>query len=168
MVMAAVMICLLNFVGCDWGKKPEPEFPKGTIWLGHPDISGWKKTATLNFRRAGTAYFFDYDKRTVWPGRGKSGADGKDVNANAWIIVEAVPGSGQFYAVTFEWLKPGGCLPKKLNAMPLGTYIKRSPTFPSNWHPKPGQRYGVMVSGLARFPGDRTVLERSNVVWEQW
>ena len=67
-----------------------------------------------------------------------------------------------------RWLKPGGCLPKKLNPAPLGTYIKRSPVFPSNWNPKPGQKYGIMVSGLARFPGDRTVLERSNVVWTNW
>ena len=49
----------------------------------------------------------------------------------------------------------------------LGTYIKKSPTIPTRWHPKSGDPIGMFVSGLCRDKS-RNVSERSNIVWFNW
>ena len=124
-------------------------------WL-HTDVSGWPVTASLSASVGGTINM-PYSKARVWPA-----VDG--VNANPWVIVKWT--DGRWYAATFEWLrfgqtsKPVGVLDGS-----RGDHIKKPPL--SNWRPHSGERFGIMVSGLAR-DGTRNVLERSNVVMVTW
>jgi hypothetical protein len=153
------LVVLALAAGCATPRKPVPEFPAGLSWLG-PDISGWPRTASLVATVNPPAIGLSYDKASVWPVRPK-GTDGP-VNANAWIVFQY---GDAWYASTWEWLRPSQTV-KRLNG-PLGSYIKNS-RIPARWNPAPGQRVGLMVSGLARKPGDRTVAERSNVFWTEW
>ena len=153
----------LMVFGCGKETKPAPEFPVGMIWLG-PDISGWAKTAKLDAYLNPPVIVMNYDKASVWPVR--TGKTDGAVSANSWIIFEVNAGDGQWYAATWEWLKRNQTS-KTLNNK-LGTYIKKTPPVPSKWHPAKGQKIGIMVSGLARFPDDRTVAERSNISWGVW
>ena len=143
----------------EWFKpkpNPEPEFPEGLRWL-HTDVSAWPATATLHDVRIGNRIEMPYDKATVWPGRDHVGAH---VNANPWVIVRH---KGQWYAATWEWLRFGQ-QDKAAAALEPG-HIKRREL--DDWTPVSGERYGFMVSGLAR-DHVRNVSERSNVVWTTW
>jgi hypothetical protein len=73
---------------------------------------------------------------------------------------------GKWYAATFEWLRPGQTSkPVGVLDGSKGDHIKRSPL--SNWRPRKGERFGIMVSGLARG-GARNVSERTNVQMVTW
>ena len=122
------------------------------IWL-HTDVSGWARTATLNASVSGSSMIMDYDKAKVWPA--KDGA-----NANPWIFVFQ---NSQWYAATWEWMRPGQTV--KAKSAVHGSHIKIGAL--KNFSPKSGETYGFMVSGLAR-DGRRTVLERSNVDMVVW
>ncbi|NLG33962.1 MAG: hypothetical protein GX548_01270 [Lentisphaerae bacterium] len=97
-----------------------------------------------------------YSKSKVWPA-----VDG--LNANPWVIVNL---DGQWYAATFEYFrfgqtsKPAGVLDGS-----KGDHIQVSPL--NKWRPRSGERFGLMVSGLARASG-RNVRERSNIVMVTW
>ena len=125
-------------------------------WL-HTDVSSWPVTASLTASVDGGWIRFPYSKSTVWPAV-------NGVNANPWVIVKWT--DGRWYAATFEWLrfgqtsKPVGVLDGS-----RGDHIKKPPL--SNWRPHSGERFGIMVSGLAR-DGTRNVIERSNVVMVTW
>ena len=125
-------------------------------WL-HTDVSSWPVTASLTASVDGGWIRFPYSKSTVWPAV-------NGVNANPWVIVKWT--DGRWYAATFEWLrfgqtsKPVGVLDGS-----RGDHIKKPPL--SGWRPHSGERFGIMVSGLAR-DGNRNVLERSNVVMVTW
>ena len=129
----------------------------GTVRFLHTDVSRWPETASLHARVGGGTISMPYSKAKVWPA-----VDG--VNANPWVIVKWT--DGRWYAATFEWLrfgqtsKPVGVLDGS-----RGDHIKRPPL--SNWRPHSGERFGIMVSGLAR-DGNRNVRERSNVVMVTW
>lgn len=140
-------------------EKVEKEFPDGLIWLGL-DVSGWKKTANCVCNIAGKAVSLDSDMKNVWPVAGK--VDRGVCNANAWIIF---PYKGKTYAATWEWMAKGQSI-KKLTDK-LGTYIKKSPTIPSSYHPSEGEKIGLFVSGLCR-DASRNVSERSNICWITW
>ena len=119
----------------------------------------WKQTAKMTASIGGGLISFPYDKAKVWPA-----ADG--VNANPWVIVKWT--DGKWYAATFEWLrsgqtsKPMWVLDKSTGK---GDHIKKSPL--NKWTPKSGERFYVMVSGLARS-SVRNVQERSNPVQVVW
>ena len=125
-------------------------------WL-HTDVSSWPVTASLTASVDGGWIRFPYSKSRTWPAV-------NGVNANPWVIVKWT--DGRWYAATFEWLrfgqtsKPVGVLDGS-----RGDHIKRPPL--SNWRPHSGERFGIMVSGLAR-DGNRNVRERSNVVMVTW
>ena len=124
-------------------------------WL-NTDVSGWSQTASLSASVSGSTINMPYDKARVWPT-----VDG--VNANCWAIVNI---GGQWYAATFEYLRPGQTSkPKAVLDGSLGDHFKVSPL--SGWHPSSGERFGVMVSGLARG-GLRNVKERSNISMVTW
>ena len=136
--------------------EPEPEseqphdgIPDGTIWL-HKDVSGWPITTTLSaaVSKSGTVTL-SYDKARVWPE-----VDG--AVANPWVFVQL---DGQWYAATWEWLRPGQ-QSKDMGGKSWGGHIKRPPL--SAWEPKSGERVFMMVSGLARS-GTKNVQERSNL-----
>ena len=98
----------------------------------------------------------DYNKARVWPA-----LDG--VNANPWAIVNI---SGKWYAGTFEWFHFGQTSkPKGVLDGSKGDHFKKAPL--SSWRPQPGERFGIMVSGLARTK-TRNVKERSNVSMVTW
>ena len=123
-------------------------------WL-HTDVSSWPVTASLSASVGGTINM-PYSKARVWPA-----VDG--VNANPWVIVNM---NGQWYAATFEWFRFGQTSkPKGVLDGSMGDHIKVSPL--NRWRPRSGERFGLMVSGLARTKM-RNVKERSNVVMVTW
>ena len=123
-------------------------------WL-HTDVSSWPVTASLNASVGGTINM-PYSKAKVWPA-----VDG--VNANPWVIVNM---NGQWYAATFEWLRHGQTSkPKGVLDGSMGDHIKVAPL--NRWRPRSGERFGLMVSGLARTKM-RNVQERSNVSMVTW
>jgi hypothetical protein len=183
--MLVVVIPILTLAGCTtpWGEIPKPkpipipvptvvptptptpavsEFPPGMQWL-HVDISKWPVTtdlkATVNYRRHNESnwtckVYLSYDKARVWPGV-------DNLSANPWIVCQH---KGQWYAATWEWLRPGATL-KDMDNKSWAGHIKRSQL--SDFEPQPGATYYFMVSGLCR-DGRRNVQERSNlckVVW---
>ena len=124
-------------------------------WL-HTDVSSWPVTASLN-ASVGSSINMPYSKSKSWPA-----VDG--VNANPWVIVKWT--DGKWYAATFEWLRHGQTSkPKGVLDGSKGDHIKKSPL--SGWRPKSGERFGLMVSGLARTQL-RNVRERSNVDMVTW
>ncbi len=125
-------------------------------WL-HTDVSSWPVTASLTASVGGGWINFPYSKARVWPAV-------NGVNANPWVIVKWT--DGRWYAATFEWLRFGqASKPVGVLDGSMGDHIKKPPL--SNWRPHSGERFGIMVSGLAR-DGNRNVLERSNVVMVTW
>lgn len=125
-------------------------------WL-HSNVSGWDQTANLSVSFSGGMIRLNYDKAKEWP---SVNVDGTDVNANPWVFVKL---NGRWYGATFEWLRPGQT--SKPTTTVNGDHIKRSPL--DSWSPVSGERYGFMVSGLARTDV-RNVKERSNVVMATW
>lgn len=124
-------------------------------WL-HTDVSSWPETASMSASVGGSTINFPYSKARVWPA-----VDG--VNANPWVIVNM---NGQWYAATFEWLRFGQTSkPKGVLDGSMGDHIKVSPL--NRWRPQSGERFGIMVSGLART-SQRNVKERSNVSMVTW
>ena len=124
-------------------------------WL-HTDVSSWAETASLHASIGSSTINMPYSKSKVWPE-----VDG--VNANPWVIVNM---DGQWYAATFEWLRYGQTSkPRAVLDGSLGDHIKVSPL--NRWRPHSGERFGIMVSGLART-SMRNVKERSNISMVTW
>ena len=116
----------------------------------------WPVTASLN-ASVGSSINMPYSKSKTWPE-----VDG--VNANPWVIVKWT--DGKWYAATFEWLRFGQTSkPKGVLDGSKGDHIKKSPL--SGWRPQSGERFGLMVSGLARTQL-RNVKERTNVDMVTW
>ena len=90
------------------------------------------------------------------------------VDGNPWIIVKL---DGQYYASTYEWLRPNQLckfeLIEDLQALyddVLGSHIKISPL--KEWVPQGGEVIGFMVSGLARHQQTvPNVYKRTNIQW---
>ena len=124
-------------------------------WL-HTDVSSWPVTASLSAKVSGGTISMPYSKSKTWHAVG-------GLNANPWAIVNI---GGQWYAGTFEYFrfgqtsKPVGVLDGS-----KGYHFKVSPL--SSWRPRSGERFGIMVSGLARA-NSRNVKERSNVSMVTW
>lgn len=134
-----------------------PSNLSGVHWL-HADVSGWKETGNLrSVKVSGGMIALNYDKSRSWPGKNHAGAF---VNANPWIFVYR---DGTWYAGTWEWLRHGQTS-KSVRSV-NGDHIKKSPL--NSFSPRSGERYGFMVSGLARDKA-RNVQERTNVVMYTW
>ena len=126
----------------------------GTVKFLNTDVSSWPVTASLNASVGGGKVTLNYNKARVWPA-----ADG--VNANPWVFVNL---NGQWYAATWEYLRSGQTM-KDMSGKSWGEHIKVAPL--SSWEPRPGERFGLMVSGLVRG-GLSNVKERSNVSMVTW
>ncbi|GEM_PF-2091708 len=130
-------------------------------WL-HPAVGHWPVTSNLDVRVHGPYIDLNFDKTREWksidlaPGE----ADPKSVNANPWVFVNL---SGNWYAGTFEWIRPGSIRKHKYSVN--GDHIKVPPL--NTWSPLPGETYYFMVSGLAR-QGHKGSHERTNVVAVKW
>jgi len=124
-------------------------------WL-HTDVSGWAVTASLRASVSRSTISMPYSKSKVWHAVG-------GLNANPWAIVKL---NGQWYAGTFEYFRYGQTSkPVGVLNGSLGDHFKVSPL--SGWRPSSGERFGIMVSGLARA-NSRNVKERSNVSMVTW
>ncbi len=140
----------------DTGGGGWPSEIDGPIQWLHTDVSGWAVTASLSASVSGSTISMPYSKAKVWHAVG-------GLNANPWAIVKV---NGQWYAGTFEYFrygqtsKPVGVLNGK-----LGDHFKVSPL--NRWRPSSGERFGIMISGLARA-SSRNVKERSNVSMVTW
>ena len=140
--------------------KPEPDFPEGIIFL-HADVRNWKATAKLERVEIDSRTInMPYDKARVWPVGRYDAANGPDVVGNPWVIAKI---DNQWYAATWEWLRPGQTSKAKAALEP--GHIKRREF--DNWMPKQGEKLGFFISGMARS-AHRNVEERSNVVWVEW
>ena len=126
----------------------------GTVKFLNADVSNWAVTASLNASVGGGKVNLPYSKARVWPS-----VDG--VNANPWVFVNL---GGQWYAATWEYLRQGQTM-KDMSGKSWGDHIKVAPL--SSWEPRPGERFGLMVSGLVRG-GMSNVKERSNVSMVTW
>ena len=126
----------------------------GSIHWLHTNVSDWPVTATLSVNFSGSMINFPYSKSKEWPN-----VDGSV--GNPWVIAQI---DGQWYAATFEWLRPGQT--SKPKSTVGGGNIKASP-MSGDWAPQSGQRVGIMVSGLARTKL-RNVEERTPVVMVTW
>lgn len=130
----------------------------GPVKWCHPSVADWPVTSTLTASVGGGKIRVKYDKANVWPVK-----DG--VVGNPWAIVKI---NGQWYAATWEYLKPGQiekpmCVLAKCDGK--GDHFKVSPL--SSWTPKSGERFGLMVSGLNR--GNlKNVRERTTVQMVTW
>lgn len=128
-------------------------------WL-HADVSGWPVASTLrSVSISGRFINLDYCAAGRWPISRYEGGD-VDVVGNPWVFVNK---NGQWYAATWEWLRPGQTS-KHASAVECG-HIKRREL--NNWRPRSGERLGFMVSGMARS-GVRNIKERTNVVMFTW
>jgi len=124
-------------------------------WL-HTDVSSWPVTASLSASVSGSTISMPYSKAKVWHAVG-------GLNANPWAIVNI---DGQWYAGTFEYFRYGqSSKPVGVLNGSLGDHFKVSPL--NRWRPSSGERFGIMISGLARA-SSRNVKERSNVSMVTW
>ena len=153
--------CLVLF-GCAALKPgataPKPDYPAGTQFL-YANAGDWSVTSQLDAKRTAKGFWISHSKADVWPV--ESSPDGK-CNANLWILANR---GGQWKAATWEWAKPS-THDRPIKGT-LGSYIKNSAFAPGSWNPAPGERVGIMISGMARG-GASNVKERSNIVWLTW
>jgi len=126
-------------------------------WM-NPSVADWPVTSTLAASIGGGKIRLNYDKARVWPV-----VDG--VVGNPWAIVKI---NGQWYAATWEYLKPGQ-IEKPMDVLAKtngkGDHFKVSPL--SSWTPHSGERFGLMVSGLNRGKL-ANVKERTTVQMVTW
>ena len=143
--------------------KPKPDPPindlDGCTFYSGRNISEWPQTITLsNARHFWHKVWFTYDRLQQIPVGEKNGVPNPDnVNGNIWLIHWH---EGVKYCNTFDWLRKGQ------TEKAFGTGPK--------FQPKPGDKFGIMVSTMARnacngtVAGGRTYRERSNVFWLTW
>ncbi len=129
------------------------------IWLHH-DVSGWAKSSTVtHITHADPPICIEHTKAGAWPAIDDSGTI---IEGNPWVFVQI---SGQWYAATYEWLRPGQTC-KNIDAGNIGAHIKIAPL--DSWRPRSGEVVGFMVSTPARFGPNGPKNERSNVVRFVW
>ena len=148
----------------------DEELSQNVTWLDYNIVAaGWKETAKMTVGLDGTWLYTISDKKDVWPNHPNSIIPA-GVSSNVWAIVQH---SGQWYAVTWEWLPKGR--KEKYRTSFDGGHMKRPPFYTGGgesnwWQPKNGEIYGLMVSDFARFGTQvyATFKERSNVAWLKW
>lgn len=135
-------------------------------WL-HTNVSKWKVTSEItDVSISSKKICIEHTKAGKWP---KYGSKGNEVEGNPWVIAKV---GNRWYAATYEWLRSGQVCKKlgtdktgKTIEESIGPHIKRPPL--ETWVPESGELVGFMISALARS-SDRTVEERSNIVWKKW
>ena len=139
------------------------EISAGGITYLHADVSNWSVTSTT------TKVTVDQGQICIFHSKaGKWRAIG-GLEGNPWIVANV---GGQWYAATWEWLRPGQTC-KKIEvpqvypntARALGPHIKKSPL--ASWVPKKGETVYFFSSTFAR-DSKRTTNERSNMVKVIW
>jgi len=138
------------------GHKPNPPTEPLTSlsqvhWIDH-DISGWPETYPLevHFPREGSITL-EQQGTSNWPLNPDGGA------GNAWIFVYR---DGQWYAGTWEWMLQNQKTKFRENLMETGAIAKPLKDFTV----QPGEVYGFMVSGVARY-GPNNIQERTSLAY---
>ena len=128
----------------------------GPVKWCHPSVADWPVTSTLSASIGGGQIRLTYDRAKVWPAV-------DNVVGNPWAIVKI---NGQWYAGTWEYLRPGQTAkPMAVLDGSKGDHFKVSPL--NKWRPSSGERFGLMVSGLNR--GNlKNVKERTTVQMVTW
>jgi hypothetical protein len=132
--------------------------------MGDPGVKDWAVTSTIT--RAVVSdqdgIILEHTKSGDWPDF--TSDDGHKIEGNPWIVAHI---GGKWYAGTYEWLKDNQ-EKKGVNIRKIGNYVKRPPM--DGWAPRPGERIGLFVSTPARSskPEERTIKERSQIVWKIW
>ena len=139
-------------------------------WL-HTNVSNWAKTSTVTgvtvvpgeicvYHTAAGHWPFSTDVFPVEPGDPPGGGP---IEGNIWIFGFI---NGQWYAATWDWLRPGQeC--KHESAHTLGADQIRIPPMDASWIPRKGDTVGFMMSTIART-SLRAGTERTNVVLFTW
>jgi len=147
--------------GNDSGAPSGEINPTSVVFEEGNGVGSWTQTAVLSSASVGNGEIrLPYDKAGVWPSSYLNG-DTATVG-NPWIIIWR---DGQWRATTFSWLRPGQTS-KTVDDVFFGG-IAGSQTF-RNFKPVAGQRYGFMVSGVARDMSLNNIRERSNIVTMTW
>jgi hypothetical protein len=138
------------------GHRPNPPTEPLTSlsqvhWIDH-DISGWPETYPLevHFPREGSITL-EQQGTSNWPLNPDGGA------GNAWIFVYR---DGQWYAGTWEWMLKNQKTKFRENLMETGAIAKPLKDFTV----QPGEVYGFMVSGVARY-GPNNIQERTSLAY---
>ena len=162
------------------GGFPDPDNPKNKDnikWLhGNTDISEWNKTSKITppdieIKVQNGQVCITHSKQGQWPSKSAQARLDpivtKPVEGNPWIIV---PIKGKGYAATYDWLRAGEpCHMLDVENLQnlyssdksLGKRTHKSPL--TRWIAVPGDKIGLMVSGLARNQV-RNVQARSNML----
>ena len=149
----------------------DKELNENVRWLDYNIVAaGWRETAKLSVGLDATWLYVDSDKKNAWPNHYNSIIGSSAVSSNVWAVVQH---SGQWYAVTWEWMPKGRR--EKFRHSFDGGHMKRPPFYNGEpneqwWQPKNGEIYGLMVSDFARFGTQSyaTFKQRSNVAWLKW
>ena len=162
------------------GGFPDPDDPKtknNIKWLhGNANISEWDRTSKITppdieIKLENGQVCITHSKAGQWPPKSAQAKVDpivtEPVEGNPWIIV---PINGKGYAATYDWLRAGEpchmldveSLEKLYNSdKSFGKRTHKSPL--TKWIPIPGDKVGLMVSGLIRNEV-RNVQERSNML----
>jgi len=127
-------------------------------WIDNGGVGGWDETADLSVGRSGGNINLSYDKANSWPV--EFTGSGTAVVANAWIVVWR---NGEWVAGTWEFLRPGQTSKSTSNL--FGGALRGEL---SDFRPVSGERYGFVVSTLARNGSTIDLDERSNVAEIIW
>ena len=146
--------------GNDSGAPAGPINPSSVIFEQGDGVGNWAETATLSSVSADNSVIrLNYDKSGVWP---NSTLVTEATNANPWIVIWR---NGAWRATTFSWLRPNQT-EKDVGDVFFGG-LGGGQTF-GNFKPVAGERYGFMVSGIARDMSMNNVRERSNILMYTW
>ena len=138
-------------------------------WVRDADVSGWEESSRVTSVevRSDGAICIDHTEKGQWPERPPQKPGDVTVEGNPWIIVKL---DGQYYASTYEWLRPGQVC--KLQELKTKGWLQRlyegslpHLTAIKNWIAKGGDVVGFMVSGLARHKVTPNTQKRTNIQW---
>ncbi len=155
-----------TFSPSSFGNSRSPEAPSTidaseVIFEDNSEVGGWDETVKLeSFRVDSTNIYLSFNKTIEWP---NSYLVDQATNANPWIIIWR---DGAWRATTFSWLRPGQVVKEATHDIYFGGG-GGAQTF-RNFKPVAGERYGFMVSGIARAGVANNIEERSNIVMYTW
>jgi hypothetical protein len=131
-----------------YGSVSANGLPANIEWPEGQDVSQWPVTVQLKMKGiSGNKISWDETgDRANWPNEGGA-------NANAWIIRET--SSGQYKAETWDYLRPNQT-------------TKLTENIVNEYHPRSGERVGIMLAGITRDSDHRNIEARSNVDWITW
>ena len=150
-------------IGNDASSPPPIADDLGNVIWDDTDVSGWEETGTLSSVTVrGEEYCLDYDKTNTWPAVAPFPEWDAVIVGNPWIFAYR---GGAWHGATTEWFGEGRTCKGTDTLNPSSNSIG----FLKNFIPVPGEKYGFMVSAVARQTSSvRSVSERTNVLMKTW